>query len=387
MASLSLVDVPSPFIYRTLALAVAIMVLLPLAINAFPVNATPSDSPDYNDILETYSDWTGSQATAGDVNFWALSGIYTPWGINAAGQEDLNASLMLPDMWMAGARITTYSPSQYQTAFNGSQNYTVVYDADKGVYRYDSDYSNLGVAKDDLYTAVDFSIDKKSDYFITSGDKATNANGYFTYKYTGYRYAFSPISDYTYTDGSTIEHKSSTLSLIYYQYTTDSGICGQLVINAAADETINYITSDMIIYAFDGTNNLATFPMKFNGVEFTIYLRMSPYAIASGLSPEECYNYGYFSVMVSTPSQAASTDLMNTSAFNINNVLDTMWDLMTFNATDYGLSGTAATLASIAFSIPLYVSMIVIGLACWPVLIMAGIMAAIQGITSLGIIG
>lgn len=384
--NMSLVDVPSPFIYRTLALAVAIIVILPLAINAFPVNSAASDSPDYQDLLETYGDWTGASSTAGDVNFWALSGIYTPWGVNANGEADLTASLMLPDMWMAGARISAYSPSQYDTAFNGSLNYSVNYDADTGTYRYAADYPNLGVKSGDLYAAVDLSVEQKSQYFLTSGDKSTNSNGYFTYKFTGYRYAFSPTSDYTYTDGTTINHNSSSLSLIYYQYYTDSGICGQLVINSSADETINYITSDMIVYAFDGSSNLATFPMKFNGVEFTVYLRMSPYAIAAGFSPEECYNLGYWSVMVSTPSQTASTDLLNTNAFNVSNVLDTMWDLLTFNATDYGLTGTAATLASIAFSIPLYVAMIVIGLSCWPVLIMAGIMAAIQGITSFGIL-
>ena len=46
--------------------------------------------------------------------------------------------------------------------------------------------------------------------------------------------------------------------------------------------------------------------MSFNGVEVYVYVMLDPYALKTiGMTPEECYNNGYFSLMVTTPKYTA----------------------------------------------------------------------------------
>lgn len=49
-------------------------------------------------------------------------------------------------------------------------------------------------------------------------------NGTFYYEFDGYRYSFSPLEDYNYDKSMNIKAKNSSCSLIWYQYTSDSGI-------------------------------------------------------------------------------------------------------------------------------------------------------------------
>lgn len=73
--------------------------------------------------------------------------------------------------------------------------------------------------------------DQKSQIFITSGNKHQMDDGTFYYEFNGYRYSFSPLQDYSYDQKTNIQAKTSSCSLIWYQYTSDSGIAGQLVVS------------------------------------------------------------------------------------------------------------------------------------------------------------
>lgn len=75
-----------------------------------------------------------------------------------------------------------------------------------------------------LYTRVHMDVSHKSHTFITHGGKHTWADGTFYYEFDGLRYSFSPLEDYNYSRDMGIKAKSSSCSLIWYQYTTDSGI-------------------------------------------------------------------------------------------------------------------------------------------------------------------
>lgn len=47
--------------------------------------------------------------------------------------------------------------------------------------------------------------------------------------------------------------------------------------------------------------------MSFNGVDVYVYVMLDPYALKTmGLTPERCYNEGYFSLMITTPKYASS---------------------------------------------------------------------------------
>ena len=82
-----------------------------------------------------------------------------------------------------------------------------------------------------LYTRVHMDVVHKSSIFITSGGKHQMDDGTFYYEFDGYRYSFVPLEDYNYDKKTGITAKNSSCSLIWYQYTSDSGIAGQLVVS------------------------------------------------------------------------------------------------------------------------------------------------------------
>lgn len=84
--------------------------------------------------------------------------------------------------------------------------------------------SQGNVVKGSLYTRVHMDVAQKSEIFITSGGKHAMDNGTFYYEYTGFRYSFVPLQDYHYSKSLDIQAKTSSCSLIWYQYTVDSGI-------------------------------------------------------------------------------------------------------------------------------------------------------------------
>ena len=163
-------------------------------------------------------------------------------------------------------------------------------------------------------------------------------------------------------------------------YVGNSGISGNLVVSS--DKGVAYLSSQDIIEAFDPTVNTAKFTLYFSGVPMNIYIRIDPAHTSLNQSIEYCYNMGYWSVMVTSPSVDVRDYTSADNSFNVYSVFDTAIDLLTFDLDDYELSSTSATVASIAFVLPLYLALIVVGLNHYPVLIIAGILAVIQGWSS-----
>ncbi len=267
------------FSYRMIIFAIAILVLLPTFISIYADDGD-GDGIDANveDLLDDYHQFTGSSAASESV--WALTGIYTPYyGGGSYGYTD--------DGWLYGSVVgtngRTYSPYQYS---EGSQSYTVQR-GDDGLYRYvvaDGETTADGHVNGDLYTAVSFDVNEKSDIFFTSSGKIEE-DGRFYYEYSGYRYAFQPLADYTArnADGEQVPVTANTtsLSLIWYEYYGSSGISGQLILSGS-DSGVAYLTAQQIIYAFNNTTSTATFAMTFNGVDMNIHIRIDPYQLALG---------------------------------------------------------------------------------------------------------
>ena len=79
--------------------------------------------------------------------------------------------------------------------------------------------------------------------------------------------------------------------------------------------------------------------------------------------------------MVSTGSDKGMSSFDN---FDPHKVFDIVIGLLSFKSENYGLSGTAGTIASTVFSVSLYTSLIAVGLTFWPVLLIAAALAAFQ---------
>ena len=367
----------SEFNFRSIVMAMVIMFALPLLISVFAPQTPGEYSEEIDQLNQEYRSFTGAGPAREAV--WCLTGIYTPYIGDGFGYTE--------DGWLYGERVTEYSPSQLQDQRWTTQKYTVERDA-SGVYRYTDPPTGQHVEAGELYTSVMMDQTKISTVFFTESGKKTIDQGYFYYDYSGYRYAFAPLRNYAGVDqdGNTVEIASgnSTLSLIWYQYAaaTLSGIAGQLVIGY--DAGLAYITSDQIIKAFSETTSTAKFKMAFNGLDMNIYIRINPYAIDQGLSIEECYNLGLWSVMVTSVSTDIDAYTSADGSFSIYQIWDTIVSLFTFNLDKYfALSGWMAVLLPFVFMGLMYGTLITIGLEHQWVLILAGILAAFQGIAAI----
>lgn len=407
----------SDFAYRLLIFAMVIMVALPIMINNFvPQQAINIDE---DELLEDYYEFTGSSRGPTKEAVWVLTGIYTPYAGGNYGYTD--------DGWLYGSRIQENTPEQYGPG--SPQNFTVYRD-ENGIYRYKFDTADYNkdegtghkgsfryateedhekdediavgsiIEQDtlgDIYTHVTFDKSKMSNIFFTKNGKHgengelfdnTVNSKYFYYEYTGYRYAFQPPSDSWTSDGQgnkiALTATTTSLSLIWYQYYTQTGISGQLVLSGN-DSGVAYINGDQIVRAFDSTTNTARFAMTFNGgVEMGVYVKIDPYAtVTLGMTVQQAYNEGYWSIMVTSLSTDPNAYIGTDFSLDIEKILMTIVDLLTFNYTKYNMSDMMGMICSFIIVIPLYAGLIAIAINHWQALIITGVLLIIQSIATM----
>lgn len=375
-----------------LAFAVAAMVLLPMFLGIYA--PTVSDGVDENELLDGYERMTGQKAST-KVSVWPLTGVYTPFtgsffdpDANGGAGQTITAG-WTEDGWLFGTEIKSYSPSQYQGT---PQQYTVA-KSDDGVFRYAADSKDYnetygtGHKQGELYTEVSFDKNKKSDIFFTEATRQTDGQGHFKYDYTGYRMAFQPIAGYNTMDqdGKVVPVVATTtsLSLIWYQVAggAQSGISGNLVLSGSSSG-VAYINAARVLEAFDATTSVASFDMVFNGVKMTVLIKIDPVYTSQGWTVQQCYNEGFWSIMVTSLSVDSSAYLGTDNATNPMELLQTVIDLFTFNLSDYNMSPWLQTLCSIVFIAPMYVTLIALCLEYSYLWIAVGVLAAIQALGS-----
>lgn len=371
------------FVVKIIVFALLLMFLVPLFFSLFIPQVDNGEDMKYAEQIQQLEDEyylsTGRTVTA-TTETWALTGIYEPFYGSSYGITD--------DGWIFGARATKYSPAQYtiDQSVSGIKNrYEVEYR--DGLYYYTKVDSTIDKSHNigDLYTAVAMDNAHVSDVFFTPGGKTTTDKGFY-YDYTGYRYAFQPLRPYhTYVGGivTEVEPNSTSLSLIWYQYSSMNGIAGQLTISGS-DTGLSYLSSTDILREFNQSTYSSTFDLTFNNVAMHLTIRLDPIRIAEGKSVEECYNQGWWSVIVS--SDAIVTSSLNDASydFNPNNVFDTLIKLLTFRiAEDYDIEGWQGTIASLLVTMPLYACLMALALIYPQSLILVAILGAIQAVVSI----
>lgn len=369
------------FVVKVIVFALLLMFLVPLFFSLFVPQLDNGEDTRYAEQIQQleneYYLSTGRTVTA-TTETWALTGVYEPFYGSSYGITE--------DGWIYGAREINYSPAQYTTDLSVSgPNFRYAVQYRDGLYYYTQvDGKDLSHKVGDLYTAVAMDNAHTSDVFFTPGGKTTTDKGYY-YEYSGYRYAFQPLRPYhTYIGGvdTEVEPNSTSLSLIWYQYSSLNGIAGQLTISGS-DSGLSYLSSTDIIREFNQTTYSSTFDLTFNNVAMHLTIRLDPIRIAEGKSVETCYNQGWWSVVVS--SDAIVTSSLNDASydFNPNNVFDTLIKLLTFRiAEDYDIEGWQGTIASLLVTMPLYACLIALALIYPYSLILVAILGAIQAIVS-----
>ena len=372
------------YIQGAIIFGAIILVGMPLLITTLMVDPTdvmddPMTSEEIrDDVLQAYLNFTGSTRKEQP---WCLTGIYEPY---LGGSYNYS-----PDGWLYGRLVTRNSPYQY---IGMDQAFTVVrgLNGEEGVpstnvvytYSIDGDRKTYdGHSNGDVYTYIVMDSKHKSDIFFTDQLKKTSGE-YFYYEYTGYRYCFQPLeSGYTVVteNGKTeimkVNNTTSSLSLIWYDFASQSGISGQLIISGS-DQGVAYLTAEDIIKAFNSVTSTARFEMNFNGVPMAIYIRMDP-SLTSEYSIEECYNKGYWSIMVASYTTESVAYTTQDYSFSPEKIWETTISLLTFNLNDYNLSPTMKTVASLTFCLVLMAMLLAIGINHPMVLVVAGIAAVI----------
>lgn len=381
------------FTYKKIVGGLLIISLLPIVINLFvaPVNVDEWQG-EYESISQTYYEARGTPAGSG-IELWTLSYIATPYTSTNYGYTD--------DGWLHGGLITDVSPTQYQGAAWSGETFKAAR-ADNGVWYYTvapSNNPNIVVATTDdadhvhitdyngatVYSAVVMDTAHTSDTFFTAQDSSrVDFNGHYYYGYSGWRYAFSPLHSYSATNGDgtvyDVKSNSSSLSLIYYQYNSIDGIAGQLSLSGS-DNGLSYLSGADIVRAYEGINFTATFDMKFNSIPMHIQIRLNPTAIASGMSVEDCWNGGYWSVMVygdkDVEDYVGGLYGGNNDDHSIENIFNVFVDLFSFRISDhYEIDGWVGTLASMTFSLAFYATLLAIGVSnpyMWMIIAIVGL--------------
>lgn len=361
--------------FKMLVVCLSVAFLMPFLMSIFvPAQAIDVDR---DELWDGYYEMTGQKAPT-KTAIWPLTGIYLP-------VEEGSPAGVTKDGWMYSAEVKSYSPSQYRGTPSA---YTVAKGSD-GLFRYatnSEDYDEargLGHAQGDLYTSVSFDMDHKSEIFFSEAGRTDTDEGFY-YKYTGYRLAFQPISNYTTLNeqGEKIPVVATTtsLSLIFYQWYTQNGISGQIVLSGSSGGTA-FLNGANIVSAFNSANNSATFPMVFNGgVQMDIIVRMDPYYLST-MTVQQAFDLGYWSILVT--SQSADADAYTGADYSLNpaKVLDTAIKLFTFDYKSYGLSYEMSVLCGVFFNLFFYAGLIVLCLENSYLWILLGIMAAVQSIS------
>ena len=374
------------FTMKLIVFALGILFLTPVMFTLFvPSNAGSEWEDEINQLENDYYLSGGSVGSTTEV--WAMSGIYTPYGVDADGVPT-TAYLVTSDGWISSGKIVNYSPSQYngysvRLMDNGLYYYTSVPETDltHTAATYHSDTGTWDYSDASIYTAVTMDNAHKSDVFFTSSSKTTTDDGYY-YTYTGYRYSWSPLREYeTEADGAQVKivPNATSINLVWYQYASYSGIAGQLAISGS-DNGLSYLNASDIVRAFNANTYSSTFDMTFNNnIKMHIKISLDVDKITNGMSIETAYNSGYWSVMISSDAVASSNVTNSSYEFNIDNIFNTLIDMFTFNiASDYNISGWEATIVSLFVTMPLYAALIAICLKNYYLLIGVAILGILQ---------
>ena len=374
------------FAYGLFATAVFLLIFMPIVINFVvqPVDGSGEYADQLEELNNAYADFTGSAPVKEDI--WVLSGVFLPY-------QNGGPSGFTPDGWLYGTEIHDYQPSQYSggpTAYRVNNQKTidgVLTDLDYYEYT-EVGTAYAGLQAGDLYTNVALDVNQKSNIFFAPENKNV-VNSQFYYDYSGYRYSFMPLVNVLGQDdnGNEIQwlRNQSSCSIVWYSYYNISeGLSGQLIVQAGDDRGTAYITMDTILRAFTSQNNTAKLALNFNGVSLNLYLRFDSYYTSSGMSLQECFKNGYWSIMITSESADSSAYLATDYQLNPESIFNTAVKLLTFNLDEYGFSPLVANLCSIIIVAPFYIGLLVIAMEYHKVLIFAGIASAIQAIATWG---
>lgn len=158
-----------------------------------------------------------------------------------------------------------------------------------------------------------------------------------TWQYTGYRYEFDPMMTIQSHDSETdkVAANDAKLSIIWYDVQGAQGISGGLVLYSDKSQGIvaNYSSTDIIANYDLNSSFASSYTFDFDGTEVNMFILFDPDVINNGISLDEAWDEGMWTVAFSATSADNLFDIgnSNTLSNSIGNILSTYADIFTFD--------------------------------------------------------
>lgn len=276
---------------------------------------------------------------------WVLTSVYTPFVPSQVSDEDIQNHID-PDGWLFGNQITTYpdignSADIHLDKTKKSNQLLSV--GDPYSYRYQNGKEWWNGGNEFGIVVLDPSVVK---FFGDLIGQDTRDTGYEyvsgsanNWNYTGYRYTFDPTLPFAQGSSS----KDGTLSIVWYDTGTDTGISGGLEVYGSGGQgnqvkLAHYSATD-IISAYQSSDGYAqVYDFDFQGVHLNLSVRFDPTVYSKYASLRDAWNDGAWSIAVSSASAGNFFDVENSNAFNVTagTMFDTFIEIYTFQYPEFG---------------------------------------------------
>lgn len=275
---------------------------------------------------------------------WVLTAAYTPFNPSMVSGEDI-ADHIDPDGWLFGESLnyseigkaadirldknfksnqllSVGTPYDYEyrngkSWWNGGNEYGIVI-LDPDVVRFFADYSIFSPIAD---------LDDNYGYEVESG----TANNWV---YSGIRYTFDPVLPFSNGTSS----KDGTLSIVWYDTGTDTGISGGLEIyggrGGSSQVLLAHYSATDIIASYQSSGGYAqTYDFDFDGTHLNLSVRFDPTVFNSHTSLRDAWDAGAWSMAISSASAGNFFDVENSNTFSVTagTMFDTFIDIYTFD--------------------------------------------------------
>lgn len=275
---------------------------------------------------------------------WVLQAVYTPFIPGDYGADIENH--IDPNGWLYGSEITDYPYLNESVHIKLDKDQT----SNQKLSYHDYDWEYLAGEKgwrkagefvvQDVFH-VDFDSVLRGLNYLTDdavGDGYKYNSGIANnWNYTGYRYVFDPTLPFS----SGTSSKDGSLSIVWYDTGTESGLSGGLQIykngrdpSHADDVLLAEYTSTDLIAGYQASNGFATtYDFDFDGIILHLSIQFSPLVATDYASLRAAWDAGDWDMSISSPSAGNFFDVENSTAFvdSAGSMLDTFIQIYTFD--------------------------------------------------------
>lgn len=315
---------------------------------------------DYDEIQSYRNDLIAfSGQTMINETPWVMKHVYTPWNDSYDAATHIDG-----DGWLYGEEITDYEYLNTAAAvkLDPMQKSSVPLDYREVTYETLTGYK---------WWAPDISDDDRwyagiTNQFARAYAAATGDNGRIygdvlthSWNFTGYRYVFDPTLPFSTEEGA----RDGSLSIIWYNYNSQEGLSGGLVIEGGGVLIANYSAMDIIADYNTASGYATVYDFNFGGTILTLSIRFDQNMIEDGMTLSEAWTRGFWSMAVSSPAAGSFFDIDGSSSFSVTagNMISTFIKIYTFDMPEIE-NDWARTIIWLLTGLPMTMAMLLITL-------------------------